>query len=424
MKILITGGAGFLGSHLTDALVAQGHEVRILDSLEPPVHQGPWPSYLDYREEVELVRGDVRDPELVYASLRGMDRVIHLAAYQDYLPDYSKFTDVNVRGTALLFETIERYKLPIQKVVIASSQAVYGEGSYESTSRDRQHALFADQMARQYRRTLVRSPRNTVDLEQGRWDVGPRPDPGSSLDKPSRFHSGGYLPIGDVCNWVPAAVHEEEQVSPLSPYGLSKLQAEQTALFLGKRLELPTVALRYSIMQGPRQSFRNAYSGILRAFTLRWLSGKAPVAYEDGEQLRDYLHVDDAVRATLLTLFDDRAQGVFNVPGKQVVSVKDYAESLRETLIRKCGIGDRAGKGGYPPLQIPGLYRVGDTRHIFSDGSRLKALGWEPEHDVARIQRDYVDWVLSLPHYEDHFAAALAQMEAAGVVRNTRVTDD
>jgi dTDP-L-rhamnose 4-epimerase len=202
---------------------------------------------------------------------------------------------------------------------------------------------------------------------------------------------------------------DEAIANPHNQYAISKYSQEMISLNLGRRYNLPTVCLRYSIVQGPRQSFRNAYSGILRIFTQRLLTGVRPVCYEDGQQLRDYVSVHDVVAANLCALDDDRADfRVFNVGGDRFVSVEDYARLVSE----------RSGISLEP--DIPGLYRYGDTRHVFSDVSRLKALGWQPVVSLEQIVDEYVLWVRSQSGFEDHSVAAQLRMESTGAIR--RVT--
>lgn len=241
MRTLITGGAGFIGSHTADRLCEAGHQVRVLDSLTPPVHQdGRFPAQLRERG-VECLRGDVRDRVAWEHALEGVDAVVHLAAYQDYLTDFSTFFSVNTTSTALLYEVLVARGQRPHRVVVASSQAVYGEGAYHCprcTGLGRFHP----------------GPRSRLDLDRGRWD-------------PRCPRCGGPL----IAEW-----NDEATVHPHNSYALSKHAQESVALTLGERYAIPTVALRYSIVQGSRQSFRNAYSGILRIFAQRILHGRPP----------------------------------------------------------------------------------------------------------------------------------------------------
>ena len=269
MKILVTGGAGFIGSHTCDRLLALGHDVVVLDALTPPVHRSGRPAYLS--PEADFYQGDARNRDLVTNLLRRVDAVYHFAAYQDYLPDFSRFSDVNVVSTALLYEIIVAERLDLARVVVASSQAAMGEGLYQCP-RD------GEQLPRM---------RSEKALAAGQWDV-PCPQCGGQLEMQA----------------------SPEQISnPQNAYGMSKLGQEMVAINLGRRYGIPTVALRYSIVQGPRQSVYNAYSGACRIFCLSYLQGIAPTLYEDGKAIRDYVNINDVVDANTLVLEDGRAVG-------------------------------------------------------------------------------------------------------------------
>ncbi|MBZ5695590.1 MAG: SDR family NAD(P)-dependent oxidoreductase [Acidobacteriia bacterium] len=366
MKALVTGGAGFIGSHIADALLARGCDVRVLDNLEPRVHPRGRPAYLS--REIEFVEGDVRDRATVERALSGVEIVFHQAAYQDYMPDYSKFFHSNVVSTALLFELIREKNLSVRKVVVASSQSVYGEGQYHCPD----HGL------------VLPEARPAAQLDCGDWD----------LRCPE-------------CQGVLAPVLlREARANPAGPYGVSKFAQELAALRLGKMLGIHTAALRYSIVQGARQSFYNAYSGICRIFTRAFRAGRAPVIFEDGKQLRDYVHVSDVVAANLLVLDDPRADGhAFNVGSGRATSVLDYARILRQKM--------------NAPLapEIPGAYRVGDVRHTVSSIAKLQALGWSVTKGLDEIFDDYLAWLDSVPDAADYVTAAFDAMQRSGVVR-------
>jgi len=279
LKVLVTGGAGFIGSHTADTLLVRGHRVRIMDSLEPPVHLKGKPDYVP--EKAEFIRGDVRVKNDWEKALRGIDIVFHFAAYQDYLTDFSKFFNVNSRGTALLYEVAVEKKLPLKKVIIASSQAVYGEGKYECSEDG----------------ITYPAPRSLEQLKRGDWELR-CPKCGSRIKMQPT---------------------DEARVNPANSYGISKYSQELIGLTLGKRYDIPTTCLRYSIVQGARQSPYNLYSGALRVFAVSIRSGKEPVIYEDGQQLRDYVNIEDVVRANLLALEDSRTDyEVYDVVGGKV----------------------------------------------------------------------------------------------------------
>lgn len=368
MRALVSGGAGFIGSHIVDALLARGVEVTILDNFQPRVHPKGRPPYLP--PQARVVEGSVTDRRAWEQALDGVSVIFHEAAYQDYMPDFSTFLSVNAAGTALLYELIVERRQEIERVIVASSQAVYGEGQY----RCEEHGLFQP------------PARPRAQLDRGCWDV--------------------------LCPLCGAAASDEpldeDYHNPFNAYAVSKLAEELTALRLGALHGIPTVALRYSITQGPRQSLYNSYSGICRIFCLRLLNGKPPVAFEDGRQKRDYVHVDDVVAANLLVWKSREACGrAFNVGGGRAVTVVDYAKAVAEAL----GVGiDPA---------IPGEYRLGDNRHSVSSIERLKALGWEPKKSVGDILRDYIEWVRSQGDVGEYFVEADRAMRELGVVRRS-----
>jgi dTDP-L-rhamnose 4-epimerase len=381
VKILITGGAGFIGSHTVDALLREGHSVRILDGLCPPVHDGRTiPAYVP-TGEAELIVQDVRRREVWEKALQGVEAVYHLAAYQDYLPDFSTFFHVNTVSTALLYEVLAAQGSSVSKVVVASSQAVYGEGKYICRGCPASATDGGPVNPVRYP-----SPRGDAQLRAGLWDIScPR------------------------CGALMEAQWTDESVTDASTaYAMSKLSQELIALSFGKRYGVPTVCLRYSIVQGARQSFRNAYSGVLRIFAQQILSGKQPVCFEDGNQLRDYVSVHDVTRANLLVLKDARSDfGVFNVGGGRQVSVSAYARM----------IAARAGVDVEPTM--PGVYRFGDTRHISSDISRLNALGWRPEVPLEQIIDEYLEWIEGEQDFRDYSASAIERMQELRVLRAT-----
>jgi dTDP-L-rhamnose 4-epimerase len=369
MRILVTGGAGFIGSHTVDRLVDRGHSVRILDSLEKPVHQHGKPAYL--HPEAEFREGDVTDREALGSALEGVDAVVHLAAYQDYLPDFSKFFRVNAAGTALLYELIVERSLPVRKIVVASSQAVYGEGRHRCPDG----------------RTVYPDIRSEERLRAGLFEV-PCPDgPGKT-------------------SWEPT---DETRVNPQNQYALSKHAQEQIALRLGRRYEIPSVAMRYSIVQGPRQSFYNAYSGACRVFCLSLHVGRVPPIYEDGLQVRDFVDIHDVVDANLRVLEDSRADyRAFNVGGGRAYTVLEFARIVARVY------------GAEIEPEPNGTYRFGDTRHIVSDVSALRALGWQPTRTAEQSVAEYVGWLREHGDVEDVLAFAEQQMKAMGVVREVR----
>ena len=368
MRILVTGGAGFIGSHTCDRLLSLGHEVVVLDALTQPVHRNGRPGYLS--SEVDFYQGDTRNRNLVSNLLRRVDAVYHFAAYQDYLPEFSKFSDVNVVSTALLYEIIVAERLDLARVVVASSQSAMGEGLYRCPVDGEQ----------------VPGMRPESALAAGQWDI-PCPVCGGALEMQAT---------------------PERISNPQNAYGMSKLAEEMVAVNLGRRYGIPTVALRYSIVQGPRQSVYNAYSGACRIFCLSYLLGQAPTLYEDGGAIRDYVNIDDVVDANVLVLSDDRAAGrVFNVGGGQAVTTREFSDVVRRQY------------GSSQPGVVTAEYRFGDTRHILSDISALRGLGWEPQHTPADSVAAYAEWLKGMDGLDGVLAEANARMRALGVVRRT-----
>ena len=367
MKVLVTGGAGFIGSHTVDALLARGHRVRIMDSLEPSVHLKGRPDYIP--EKAEFILGDVRVKTDWEKALKGIDVVFHFAAYQDYLTDFSKFFEVNSRGTALLYEVAVEKKLPLKKVIIASSQAVYGQGKYKCSEDG----------------IVYPGPRSLAQLKRGDWEL--------------RCPKCGTK--------IKMQLTNESRVNPANSYGISKYSQELIGLTLGKRYSIPTICLRYSIVQGARQSPYNLYSGALRAFAVSIHSGKEPLIYEDGMQLRDYVNIEDVVRANLLALEDSRMDyQVYNVGGGKAYTVFDLANMVARALGKK--VKNKAS----------GKFRLGDTRHVTSDISKLKALGWQPINSIKKSVKDYLNWLSTIEIRENVVEYAQKRMETLKVIQS------
>jgi dTDP-L-rhamnose 4-epimerase len=365
-RILVTGGAGFIGSHTVDLLIKKGYSVRILDNLQKPVHLKGRPDYLN--RDAEFILGDVRNKDDFARALRGVDAVVHLAAYQDYLPDFSTFFHVNSVGTALLYEIIVGEKLPIEKVVVASSQAVYGEGKYICD----QHGVFFPGL---------RSRQNLLD---GKWE-----------------HDCAHC--GKVMGWQPV---DESRVNPQNQYAVSKYSQELISLNLGRRYGIPTACLRYSIVQGPRQSFYNAYSGACRIFALSLFFERAPGMYEDGRQIRDFVNIEDVAAANVLVLENSKSSyEVYNVGGGKAYTVSEFYECVREVYKSKI------------PAKIDGHFRFGDTRHICSDIAKLKLLGWAPQHGIKKSVEDYVTYLRAQRNIDDMLVYADRKMKSLNVVQ-------
>lgn len=371
MNILITGGAGFIGSHTADALLKKGHHVKILDLLKKPVHMNGFPEYLD-KNKVEFIFGDVADKSIMTYALTNVDVVYHLAAYQDYLPDYSSFTLTNVASTSLIYEIIEENNLPVKKVILASSQAVMGEGRYLT----------------QEGKAVFPSLRTITQLDKGKWDI---------LDSETN------LPlIMDIS--------DESVINPMNPYAMSKYQQEMLAINLGRRINVPSVAMRFSIVQGSRQSFYNAYSGACRIFSLSYFLNRQPTLYEDGNSIRDFININDVVDALILVMESDKANGqVYNVGGGHPYTVVEFAKTV--AMVFGCNFEPK----------IPSEYRFGDTRHIFSDISKLKSLGWEPKRTIIDSIKEYKLYLEQQTDIKDILDYSEKHMKNLGVVRKIRI---
>lgn len=364
--VLVTGGAGFIGSHTVDRLLSMGYDVRILDNLQKPVHLKGKPDYIP--KEAEFILGDVRDRDTIEKAMEGVEYVFHLAAYQDYLPDFSTFFHVNSVSTALIYEIAVAKNLPIKKIVVASSQFVNGDGIYK-----RKDGTF-----------FYPKRRSNEQLERGEWDF--MDENGDKME---------YI-------WTP-----ETYACPPNQYALSKYSQELMALNFGERYNLPSVAMRYSIVQGSRQSFYNMYSGACRIFSLSYYFDKAPTAYEDGLMQRDFINVHDVVDANILAMTDDRANyQAFNVGGGKAYTVKGFAEIVAKEFGKE-SLG----------CNIPGEYRFGDTRNACSDITKLKSLGWSPKRTAVESVKEYVDYLKAQTDIQDILDYAERTMKDLNVVR-------
>ena len=365
---LITGGAGFLGSYVADALLAAGHRVRALDNLSPQVHGdgAQRPAYLD--AEVELMRGDVRDPARVREALRGVDAVVHFAAavgVGQSMYQIAEYTSVNNLGTAVLAEAVAEN--PVQRLVVASSMSLYGEGLYRAP----------DGTAR------VVGERTHEQLRRAQWDW--TDSEGNSL--------------------VPVPTPEDKPPALASVYALSKFDQEKLCLMIGRAYKVPTIALRFFNAYGPRQALSNPYTGVLAIFASRLLNDRAPLIFEDGNQMRDFVSARDIARACVLALEATNVDGeVFNVGSGEARTVREIASRMARTL-------------GMEHLQpeITNKYRVGDIRHCFADLTRIReALGYQPRVTLDEGLKELAQWLAGQPA-EDRVAQASAELSARGL---------
>jgi dTDP-L-rhamnose 4-epimerase len=360
-KVLVTGGAGFIGSHLVSALLKDGFLVRVLDNLAPPVHNNKLPPWVNKR--AEYIKGDVRNKKDWIRALKGVSYVFHLAAYMDYLMDFSTYYTTNTASTALMYEVIVEKKYPVKKIIAASSQSVYGEGKY----RCRKHGI------------IYPAPRPESQLKVRQWELQ-CPHDGSKMQ--------------------PVPQREDDTLTPTIPYGISKRTLEDVMWDLGRRYNIPSVALRYTIVHGPNQSFRHFYSGALRQLAVIALTGQPFTMHEDGRQIRDYVHVKDVVAAHMKVLKSPRANfEAFNVGSGRPTRVIDLAKTIAKVVGRT-----------FSP-NLPGLYRVGAPRHSIASIKKLNKLGWTPQCALEDNVRDYVKWIRQYPEAKKYLNATLRKMK-------------
>lgn len=364
----MTGGAGLIGSHVTDLLIGEGWSVRVLDNLEPNTHREGKPAWVN--ERAEFLRGDVRDRETVKAALADVDVVFHQAAYGGYMPEIAKYVHVNSYGTALLLETIRDENLPVRKVVVASSQAVYSEGA----GRCDGHGI------------VFPAVRPVGQLRAGDFSVHcPVCDrPTESVPTPERAPVGGE-----------------------TVYALSKVDQERLVLMWGRQTGVPTVALRYSCTYGPRQSIFNPYTGVIAIFCTRLLNDQPPVLYEDGEQTRDFSYVEDIARANLLAATTDKLDGLpVNVGSGEATTIRRVAELVSDALNVKLAPVAR------------GEFRPGEMRHLTSDTALARSAGYAPRVPLADGIARYIEWIRGRMDVRDYFAAAERGLRAKGIVHS------
>jgi len=369
-RALVTGGAGLIGSHVADLLVREGWRVRIIDNLEPNTHKRGKPTWIN--PDAEFVEGDLRDRETLENSLRGINVIFHQAAYGGYMPEMAKYVHVNSLATAQMLELIREKNLPIQKVIVASSQAVYSEGAGKCP----QHSLVFPRV------------RPVEQLQRGDWSV--------------------RCPI---CNEPTTSVPTPEAapVGGETVYGLTKVDQEKLVLLWGKQVGIPTVALRYSCTYGPRQSIFNPYTGVIAIFCTRLLNNLPPVFYEDGEQTRDLSFVEDIARGNLLAAKTDALDGLpVNVGSGKAVSVREIAQRVSDALGIKI------------PPEINGELRPGEMRHLISGTERIRAAGYVPQVDLEDGLGRYLDWIHSQSDVRDYFSEAAEILRNKGIVH--RVT--
>jgi len=350
MRVLITGGAGFIGSYVSEALLQNGHRVLVLDNLDPQIHgeHAKWPSYMPAGTENHV--GDVRNRELVRELLGKSDAVIHLAAAVGVGQSMYKiehYCSVSVLGTAILLEEMIPLRERIKKLIVASSMSIYGEGAYRDADGNVVHC----------------ESRPLAQLKQGQWE--PRDSRGRPL--------------------VPISTPETKPLRPDSIYAVNKRDQEEMCLAFGRAYEIPTLAFRMFNVYGARQALSNPYTGVVAIFCGRMLQNQQPLVFEDGNQRRDFVHVEDVARAYAMALENEDALGVaMNLGSGRSVSVNEIAATIAATMNKPCR------------PEITGKYRDGDIRHCFADISLIRErLGWTPRYDFRSGVAALVRWVLS-----------------------------
>ncbi len=379
-RALVTGGAGLIGSHIVDLLLSNGYTVRILDNLEPNTHKTGKPAWVNPQAEFRL--GEVQDYATMRSALEDIDVVFHEAAYGGYMPEMAKYVLVNSFGTAQMLEIIRDHTLPIKKVVVASSQAVYSEGA--ALCPEHGHVVPLIRPVEQLRAGdfAVHCPVPVGDKPDGK----PCGKPTTSIPTPEATPGGGE-----------------------TVYALTKVDQEKLVLLWGKQTGIPTVALRYSCTYGPRQSLFNPYTGVIAIFCTRLLNNQPPVMYEDGGQTRDLCFVEDIARANLLVMESDKLDGLpVNVGSGRATSVRDLA-------------GIIAGQLGVSLAPLArGEFRPGEIRSLISDISRIRTVGYEPSATIEEGIARYVDWIKTQGTVKDYFAEAEAGLRAKGIVQSVK----
>jgi dTDP-L-rhamnose 4-epimerase len=367
-NVLVTGGAGFIGSYVVELLLEKGYSVRVFDSMVEQVHLGAGPRYVPVA--AEFVEGDVRDREALSKALRGMCCVVHLAAevgVGQSMYEISRYVDANTSGTGALLDIVANDKLPIERIVVASSMSIYGEGAYQCAEHG----------------AVVAAPRSEARLRARRWEPS-CPDCGETLR--------------------PVATTEEKPLRPTSVYAISKMDQELLCLAVGAAYDIGVVALRYFNAYGPRQALSNPYTGVAAIFSGRLINGRSPIVFEDGQQLRDFIHVKDVARATVMALEQTQVRGeAINVGIGDPLTILDVAQLL----------GRHLGVDVYP--EISGKFRAGDIRHCWADASKAeKLLGFRATTPLSEGVAELIEWV-STQEAEDKVEGAQAELGRRGL---------
>ncbi|MBV8475954.1 MAG: SDR family NAD(P)-dependent oxidoreductase [Acidobacteria bacterium] len=368
-KILITGGAGFVGSHTADRLLKLGCEVRVYDSLREQVHGVQFPSYL--AKEVEFIRGDMRNLSHLTRVVRDVEVIYHLAAavgVGQSMYRIADYTATNTLGTANLLQAVLDSRVELEKIIVASSMSIYGEGEYSCSDCGE----------------VAPAMRSAGQLQKKKWELS-CPQCGQSVS--------------------PIPTRESKPLNCSSIYALSKKDQEEMVLLFGRTYDIPAVALRYFNIYGTRQALSNPYTGVVAIFASRLMNGNPPVVFEDGSQLRDFVSVHDIVEANILAMDHPEAHGMaLNIGSGQPISIREIATELANPL------------GVQIPIEITGKYRAGDIRHCFADISRAaRVLGYQPKVKFSAGLKELVSWLQS-QSAKDRVADAIETLEGRGLV--------
>ena len=375
-NILITGGAGFIGSNLSLALIQKGYQITVLDNLSPQIH-GKNPDndselYLSIKDKVNFIKGTVTDRDCWLKALQNQDVIVHLAAETgtgQSMYEIYRYNDVNINGTALMLDILANTKHSIKKVVIASSRSIYGEGKYKSPELG---FVYPDH-------------RSDSELSTGDFEV--------------KYPESSELTL--------CSTDEGSKIHPSSVYGITKQVQEQLVMTVCPTISIAPVAFRYQNVYGPGQSLKNPYTGILSIFSTQILNGNKINIFEDGKETRDFVFIDDVVQATILGIEMDEANGqAFNVG----TGVPTDVMTVAETLIDKYGID--------VPTEISGNYRLGDIRHNYADLNKIqKLLGFRPQVSFDRGIELFANWVKTQVVEEDNYSKSIKEMKDKGLFK-------
>lgn len=377
MNVLITGGAGFIGSNLALKLIELGHTVTILDNLSPQIHgdnpDETSPLYRSIKDKMNFVLGSVTDRATWERVLPGQDAIVHLAAETgtgQSMYEIHRYIEVNIGGTGLMLDLLANGSYQVKKLVVASSRSIYGEGKYLSPTLG----------------IIYPGARRDEDMQAGRFDVL-CPQTGEPLTL--------------------LATDEESKIHPSSVYGITKQNQEQMVMTVCASLGIGATALRYQNVYGPGQSLSNPYTGILSIFSTRIKNGNALSIFEDGKESRDFVFIDDVVAATTLALTKDEANGeVFGIGAGVATDVLTVARSL----VSKYGID--------VPIKVTGAYRLGDIRHNYADLSKAsRLLGYHPETNFDEGIKTFTNWVNHQAVQADAYDASMAEMKQRGLYK-------